>query len=208
MPSVRDGRMLGLELCTFGLMTPARSLYIGSRLASASRIGLNLSVVSPSLLTHASPRIPTPCAFPAFWGWQTPLYSIVRSRIFRNTVMVGYALASERANSDHVTSAQASPHTVTMLNATPPSYLSSLTATHHFTSICRIFHFSASLLPHPKPPVLRSNGLNGATCTIYEFPRESSLSETIADRRKGLLWRVFSKRDCCLCVEEVMRCLS
>src|SRR6266705_5050351 len=29
--------------------------------------------------------------------------------------------------------------------------------------------------------VLRSNGLNGAMCTIYEFPRESSLSEAIAD---------------------------
>jgi len=67
------------------------------------------------------------------------------------TVTVGYALASERANSDHVTSARALPHTVATLNATPPSYLSSLTATHRFTSIRRIFHFSASLSPHPKP---------------------------------------------------------
>jgi len=67
-------------------------------------------------------------------------------------VTMGYALASERANSDHVMSARASPHTVATLNATPPSYLSSLTATHRFTSIHHIFHFSASLSPHPKPP--------------------------------------------------------
>ncbi len=85
MPAVRDGCTLGSELC---LTTPARSLYIGSRLASASRIGSNLSVVSPSLLARPSPRVPTPRAFPAFRGRRTPLYSIARSRIFRNTTLV------------------------------------------------------------------------------------------------------------------------
>ena len=79
------------------------------------------------------------------------VHRVLRPHVTRDVTM-GYVLASERANSDHVMSARALPHTVAMLNATPPSYLSSLTAMHHFTSIRRIFHFSASLSPHPKPP--------------------------------------------------------
>jgi len=69
-----------------------------------------------------------------------------------SSVMVGYTLASERANSNHVTSARASPHTITTLNATPPSLLSSLAAAHHFSSISHIFSTSALPSPCLKPP--------------------------------------------------------
>ena len=51
-------------------------------------------------------------------------------------------LASERANSDHMMSARASPHTVATLNAMPPSLLLSLATTHHFSSISHIFSTS------------------------------------------------------------------
>jgi len=67
-------------------------------------------------------------------------------------VTVGYALALEWAKSDHVTSAQVSPHTVAALNAMPPSLLSSLAAAHRFSSISRIFSTSALPLPRLKPP--------------------------------------------------------
>ena len=40
------------------------------------------------------------------------------------------------------------------------------------------------------------------------FQGGSSLGEAVADRRKGLLWRVFSKQSYCLYVKEVMQCLS
>jgi len=61
-------------------------------------------------------------------------------------------LASEWANSDHVMSARASPHTVAALNAMPPSLLSSLATAHRFSSISRIFSTSALPSPHLKPP--------------------------------------------------------
>jgi len=67
-------------------------------------------------------------------------------------VTVEYALASERANSDHMTSAQVLPHTIAMLNAMPPSLLLSLAATHRFSSISHIFSTSALPSPRLKPP--------------------------------------------------------
>ena len=67
-------------------------------------------------------------------------------------VMVGYALASERANSDHMTSAQALPYTLATLNTMPPSLLSSLAAAHCFSLISHIFSTSALPSPHLKPP--------------------------------------------------------
>jgi len=68
--------------------------------------------------------------------------------------MVAHALASEWAKSDHVTSAWVPPHTIAALhsNATPPSYLLSLAAAHHFTSLSRIFCTLASPLLCLKPP--------------------------------------------------------
>jgi len=81
------------------------------------------------------------------------MFDIAYARGYINgTVTVGYLLASERANSDHVTSARASPHTVAVLNTTPPSLLSSLAAAHRFSSISRIFSTSALPSPRLKPP--------------------------------------------------------